>query len=200
MKQIITLLFLLITALSDACECPPVEPVSKKLAEQYDVIFYGKVDSIVPCSTNGLGTAYFTIISLYKGSAQQHVSIDYDCTSACLMSFAKDEEWIIYSVYQHFDLLTVSLCSHSRKKITDGSVDFYQASSQRAFTEENAFLEKTFGLQPYASHNALNDQQKEMQPHNEQPSALNKLWLLLISLAVMGIIYIITKKYFKNDN
>ncbi|MCW3071733.1 MAG: hypothetical protein JWO44_1623 [Bacteroidetes bacterium] len=198
MKKIIAVLLVSISFFSSACECPPIEPASKKICETYDVIFYGKVDSIIPCSTQGLGTVYFSIISLYKGAAEQHVSIDYDCTSACMMSFAKGEEWIIYSVYQHFDLLTVNLCSHSRKKITDGTVDFYEAASQRSFSAENSFLETTFGIQPYASHNALNDKQKEMQPHNEQPSAINKLWLLLISLAVMGIIFIISKKYFKN--
>jgi len=200
MKRIITALLVFVSCLSLACECPPIEPASKKTCESYDVIFYGKVDSIRPCSTQGLGTAYFSIISLYKGSAEQHVSVDYDCTSACMMSFAKGEEWIIYSVYQHFDLLTVSLCSHSRKKITDGTADFYEAASQRSFSGENTFLETTLGIQPYASHNALNDQQKELQPHNEQPDALHKLWLLLISLGVMAVVFIISKKFFKNGN
>jgi len=198
MKSLFTFLLVVVSFFAFACECPPIEPASKKICEQYDVIFYGKVDSIIPCGTEGIGTAYFSIISLYKGSAEQHVSVDYDCTSSCMMSFAKGEEWIIYSVYQHFDLLTVSLCSHSRKKITDGSADFYEAASQRTFSAETSFLETTLGIQPYASHNALNDKQKEMQPHNEQPSALNKLWLLLISLAVMAIIFIGSKKYFKN--
>jgi hypothetical protein len=198
MKKIFLFLFLLLSVRSYSCECPPIEPVSKKTAEKYDVIFYGKVDSVVPCSQNGIGTVYFTVNSLYKGAAEQHISIDYDCTSACMMSFLKNEEWIIYSVYQHFDLLTVDLCSHSRKKISDGTMDFYEVAAHRSFEEERSFLESTFGIQPYSSHNVLNDQQKELQPHNEQPSALNKLWLLLISLSVMGIIYLISKKYFKD--
>lgn len=199
MKGKLALIFFFTYLYSHACECPPLQPVSKELCGQYDVIFYGRVDSIASCGTEGLGTVYFTIISLYKGSAQQHVSVDYDCTSSCMMSFSKDEEWIIYSVYQHFDLITVNLCSHSRKKANAGSADFYQAASGRSFEEENLFLEKALGIQPYASHNELNDRQKEMQPHNEQPAALTKLWLLLISLGVMAIIFIITKKYFKND-
>ena len=136
MKSLFTFFLVVVSFFAFACECPPIEPASKKICEQYDVIFYGKVDSIIPCGTEGIGTAYFSIISLYKGSAEQHVSVDYDCTSSCMMSFAKGEEWIIYSVYQHFDLLTVSLCSHSRKKITDGSADFYEAASQRTFSAE----------------------------------------------------------------
>jgi hypothetical protein len=163
------------------------------------VIFYGKVDSIIPCRTEGIGTVYFTIINLYKGSAEQHLSVDYDCTSACLMSFSKNEEWVIYAVFQHFDLVTVDLCSHSRKKITDGTADYYQVASQRTFEQENEFLKATFGTQPYAAHNQLNDKQKEMGPRNEQPSAMGKLWLLVVSLGAMIIVYIVSKKYFKND-
>lgn len=199
MKKFLIGFLTFFSILTYACECPPASVVSKELCEKYDVIFYGRVDSINSCSTDGIGTAYFTIISLYKGSAEQHVSIDYDCTSSCLMSFAKNDEWIIYSVYQKFDLLTVSLCSPSRKKATEGLVDYYQASSHRSFAEESAFLEGSLGLHSFASHNDLNDRQKEMQPHNEQPGAWGKLWLLLISLGAMGAIYLITKKYFKND-
>jgi hypothetical protein len=198
MRRSLLFLFLIAFCFSHACECPPLSAVSKELCKEYDVIFYGKVDSVKPCSTDGIGTAYFTVISLYKGSALQHISVDYDCSSSCMMSFFKNDEWIIYAMYQHFDLLTVDICGHSRKKITDGTIDYYEAASQRSFSEENSFLEKNLGLQPFASHNKLNDQQKEMQPHNEQPSAMNKLWLLLISLAVMAIIYFISRKYFKN--
>jgi hypothetical protein len=182
-----------------SCECPPLEPVSKKISDNYDVVFYGRVDSIIPCSNSGIGTAYFTIISLYKGSAEQKVAIDYDCTSSCMMSFLKGEEWLVYATYQHFDLLTVNICGHSRKKSLEGSADFYQVASGRTFEQENEFLEITFGSQPFSSHNKLNDQQRELQPHNEQPSSVNKLILLIVSLAVMLIIYFISKKFFKND-
>jgi hypothetical protein len=199
MKRILFLVLNIISLISLSCECPPLEAVTKKSIDEYDVVFYGKVDSVVPCKTDGIGTVYFTVISLYKGSAQQHVSIDYDCVSSCMMSFSKNDEWIIYSMFQHFDLLTVNICGHSRKKITDGSMDYYQVASQRSFEEENSFLENTFGTHAFASHNQLNDAQKEMQPHNEQPGALNKLWLLLISLGVMVLIYFVTKKFFKND-
>lgn len=198
MKKIISLFFILIAFYANACECPSVEPISKKSAELYDVIFYGKVDSIIPCSTKGIGTAYFTISNLYKGAAEQHVSVDYDCTSACMMSFSKNDEWIIYAIYQRFNLMTVDICSHSRKKISDSSQDFYQVSSHRTFEEENDFLKATLGIQSYSSHNELNNQQKDLKPHNDQPSSIDKLWLLLISCAAMIIIFIVSKKYFKN--
>jgi|SRR6218665_2269401 len=199
MKKCLFLFFILLSNFVFSCDCPPLEVITKKGTEKYDVIFYGKVDSIIPCNTQGIGTAYFTIGSLYKGAAEQHVSVDYDCTSACMMSFAKNEEWLIYGIYQRFDLITVELCGHSRKKITDGTTDFYAVAAQRTFDEENKFLQDALGIQPYGKHNDLNDQQKELKPHNDQPSDLGKLWLLLISLAAMGIVYIVSKKFFKND-
>jgi hypothetical protein len=199
MKKLIFLSFILFSNILLACDCPQLEPISNDLCKKYDVIFYGTVDSVIPCRTEGIGTVYFTVTSLYKGGVEQHVSVDYDCTSACLMSFSKNEEWIIYAVFQHFDLVTVDLCSHSRKKISDGSADYYQVASQRTFEQENEFLKATLGTQPYAAHNQINDKQKEMGPHNEQPSAMGKLWLLIVSLGAMIIVYIVSKKYFKND-
>jgi hypothetical protein len=198
MKRFLFLIFCFFQIFVYACECPPITPISKSTAAGYDVIFYGKVDSIIPCGNEGIGTAFFSIINLFKGSAEQKVSVDYDCTSACMMDFAGKEEWIIYATYQRFDLLTVNICSNSRKKIADEAKDFYQVSSGRTFKEEIEFLNTTLGIQPYSSHNALNDRQKELQPHNELPSATNKLWLLLISLSVMLLVYFISKKFFKN--
>jgi hypothetical protein len=199
MKRLIIIFFSILSLTSLACECPPAEPLSKSLADKYDVIFYGRVDSIKSCSADGIGTAYFTIVNLYKGAAEQHVALDYDCTSECLMSFSKDEEWIIYSVYQRFDLLTVSLCSPSRKKVIIGETDHFEAISGKSFDDENNFLKQSFGTHSFSSHNELNDRQKEMQPHNEQPSEPGKLWLLLISVLVLAAIFIVIKKFFRND-
>jgi hypothetical protein len=198
MKASLFFLFYLLSSPCFSCECPPIEAFSKKNSATYDVIFYGTVDSIVPCAASGIGTAFFNINSLYKGTAEKKVSVDYDCTSACMMSFSKGDEWIIYASYQGFNLLTVNICSHSRKRISAVSADFYTISSGRSFDEENTFLSKTFGILSFSVHNDLNDKQKEFQPHNEQPSAINKLWLLVISLSVMLIIYFISKKLFKN--
>lgn len=197
MKKNLAIVFCFLFIYSQACECPPLDPLSKKSIENYDVIFHGTVDSIIPCSNTGIGTVFFTIIDLYKGAAERYVSIDYDCTSACMMSFSQNEEWIIYSTYQRFDLITVSLCSHTRKKIPDGSPDFYQISSGRSFAMENDFLKNALGIQPYSTHNEMNDRQKQFQPRNEQPNAMNKFWLLLVSALVMILIYIVSKNFLK---
>lgn len=200
MRKLLFLVFVLFAKHLDACDCPPLTPISKELSAEYDVIFQGKVDSIVPCSTQGIGTAYFTIQQLYKGAAEQHVAVDFDCTSACMMSFQKGEEWLIYGIYLRFDLITVNLCSHSRKKVTDGTIDFYEASAGRTYDAETEFLKTTFGEQPFKKHETINDQQQNMGPVNEKPSGINTILLLIASFAAMGIVYLVSKKCFKNDN
>ena len=55
-------------------------------------------------------------------------------------------------------------------------------------------LEKEPGIQPFAEINKLNKMQEDLKPHNEQPSDMTKLYLLLISFGVMGIVYFVTKQ------
>src|SRR5438105_5526375 len=115
MKKNIIFIFLFLSKISLSCQCPPLQPISKEVCANYNVIFFGKVDSVKKCGTDGISTAYFTINELYKGEVEQHVKIDFDCASDCMMNFSKDDEWIIYASYQRFDLMTVNMCEHSRK-------------------------------------------------------------------------------------
>lgn len=188
------LVLILSLKVSSACECPPLKPISTELCRNYNVIFYGTVDSISACGKDGISTVFFSIIELYKGAVSKNVKIDFDCASPCLMSFEKGEEWLIYSSYPAFDKLTVNLCEHSRKYIADASKDFYTITSQRSFMDEKQFLFKELGIQSFVVKNDLNDQQKMLKPHNEQPSGLNKLFLLLISVAVMGVVFFVAKR------
>jgi hypothetical protein len=192
MKKKILILSFLISKAIIACECPELKSVSKDLTVNYDVIFFGKVDSIAPCSTQGKSFVYFTINELYKGTTLPHVKIDFDCSSACLMSFAKDEQWLMYITYKKFDLLTVNLCSHSRKYFNDATQDFYQIAAQRTFEEEKQFLKATLGIQSFTQKNDLAEQEAQRQ-RNEQPSGMNKLLLLFISFAAMAIVYFVTR-------
>jgi len=193
MKAKIVFVLLLLSKLSFACQCPPLSPISKDLCEKYEVIFYGKVDSVSPCGTNGISTAHFTIIELYKGGVEQFVNVDFDCSSSCMMSFAKGDEWIIYSIFQRFDLLTVNLCGHSRKFFHDAAQDVNQITSERTFEQEKQFLNKALGIQSFIKKNELNQQQNELAHENTQPSAISKLLLLLASALVMGIVYYISR-------
>ena len=198
MKKNILFLFFLISKITIACECPPLKPVSEEICKNYDVIFSGKVDSVSACSTQGKSAAYFSVSELYKGSADQYVKVDFDCSSACMMSFSKGEEWIMYTTFQRFDLLVVNLCSHSRKFFTDASQDYYQLNAQRTFEAEKQFLKITLGIHSFTQKNELS-QQEEIKSRNEQPSGVNKLWLLLISFTVMAIVYFVSRKKNKND-
>ena len=195
-KGIIILLLLFSKAVS-ACECPTTNPITKETCNHYDVIFSGKVDSVSVCRS-GIAKAYFTVNQLYKGTSQQHVEINFDCSSACLMSFESSQEWLMYTTYKKFDLLVVDLCGHSRKFFSDPSEDIYQLTAQRTFEGEKEFLKTTLGLQPLAQNNELVQQPGSMEPRNEQPSGNGKLILLFISFAVMAIVYFVTRKKNKN--
>ncbi|MES2590452.1 MAG: hypothetical protein V4608_01120 [Bacteroidota bacterium] len=197
MKKGIIISLLLFSKVLCACECPTFNPISKETCTHYDVIFSGRVDSVSICNS-GISIAYFTINQLYKGAAEQHVKINFDCSSACLMSFQTRQEWLMYTTYKKFDLLVVDMCGHSRKFFNESSEDIYQLNSQRTFEEEKDFLKTTLGLQPFAKNNELVQQPGAMEPRNEQPSGSSKLILLFISFAVMAIVYFITRKKNKN--
>ena len=182
-----------------ACKCRSLPPINKEEAKQYDVIFYGKVDSVGTCNEKGIAIAYFTIEELYKGSSKQKTQINFDCTSDCLMSFAKGDEWLIYGKYQRFDQISVSLCDHNRKKARAGEQDFYETALQRTFDQEKDFLKTELGTHLFLQDEKWNKEQEELKPRNEQPSGMSKIYLLLSSFGVMIIIYIITRKK-KNKN
>ena len=194
MRYIFTFLLIVSSGYLFSCECPPLQPISKELSKNYNVIFFGKVDSVSACAKDGISTVYFTISELYKGAVSAHVKIDFDCASPCLMSFEKGEEWLIYASYPKFDKLTVSLCEHSRKFISEVSKDYYFISSQRTFEQEKQFLKTELGIQSFVEKNDLNEQQKVLKPHNDQPSPINKLFLLLVSVGVMSIVFLVARK------
>lgn len=194
MRKNLISFFIFISVYGFACECPPLTPVSKIVCEGYDIAFYGKVDSVSSCDAKGIATVYFSIKELYKGNASEHIKLNFECSSEFLMSFASGEEWIIYSKYEKFDLLKIAFCEHSRKFFKDDAQDIYMIGAQRTFEEEKEFLKATFGLHSFVENNALNKQQDQVGPHNEQPSNRGKLTLLLVSLLVMGIVYYFTRK------
>jgi hypothetical protein len=193
MKKKFLLLLLFSSKVILACECPVLKPISKELYIDYDVIFYGKVDSVSICK-QGISIAYFTIQELYKGTVEKEVKVNFDCVSECLMSFEKGEEWLMYTKYKRFDLLTVHICDHSRKQFADLDQDIYQLTAKRTFEEEKEFLRSNLGIISPIRRNDLNQQQNELGPSNTQPGAWTKLVLLLVSLSVMLGVYYVTKK------
>jgi hypothetical protein len=193
MKKYLFFILLLRSVVLMACECPPLAPISKELASDYDIVFMGKVDS-VSAAANGISSAYFTVEEFYKGHAGKHIIVDFDAVSACMMSFAKNEHWIIYATYQRFDVISVKLCSHSRKQVNASEQDFYATAAQRTFEQESEFLKTAFGVQPFIEKEAWNKEQQDLKPRNEQPSGMSKMVLVLISFGAMILIYILTRK------
>src|ERR1043165_11962 len=190
----VLIFFLFISRFTFACDCPPLAPFSKTAAEQYDVVFYGKVTAVNACDEKGRSTAYFLASELYKGNCEKEIRISFDCMSSCMMSFAKDEEWIIYAKYEKFDLLKADFCEHSRKKFPDDSQDIYLWNSRSGFDKEKEDLKALFGLQNFIASNDLQKQHDAMGPRNEQPSGYSKLILLLISISAMGIVFYVIKR------
>lgn len=200
MKQFILVFLLVASKALFACECPPFEAITKDGCSPYDVIFSGSVDSVSACDTEGLSIAYFTINELYKGSVHRQIKVNFDCASECLMSFEKEETWLIYAKYKRFDLLVVNICGHNRKFFKDESQDVYIMAAQRTFEQEKQFLKTTLGTQPFLSNDTQTTPTTEMLSRNEQPSGMNKLYLLLISFVAMALVFFVTRnKNKKND-
>ncbi len=173
---------------ASACKCEDHPPLTKIQCNPYDLIFEGTVDS-VSGNKETFGFVYFSSSALYKGSLPDHGMIRFDASSDCAMSFQKGETWIVYAQYYKYALAGVDFCSRSRKKFTTGD-DYYAALNGMTFLDEEQFLLKTFGV------HASGTQTKSEMPARVliQPTAYWKLWLLLISVAVMFLINYIVKK------
>lgn len=191
MKKHLGLIILIFAAqFAFACKCQPLMPITKSNCDSYNAIFKGSIDSVSVCNEKGIAKAYFTIEQVFKGNLEKKTSIEFDCASSCLMSFSTNETWLIYATYIGFDVLNVSICSHSRKLFTDESNDIYALTAERSFTQEVEFLQQTFGIQKLKEAQTLTNPTGR----NIQPSGLNKLLLIGVSLLVMAVIYFITQR------
>lgn len=188
--NILILFTLFASSTALACQCASLPPVTKEVCDGYNIIFSGQVDSVSACDDKGLSIVHFTIDEVYKGTVMQNVRVEFDCASSCMMSFAKGDSWLMYTNFEKFDLLTVSLCSHTRKFFVEESQDIYALSAQQTFEEEKQFLGKTLGTQAFKEI----VQPGDVTGRNEQPSGMNKLLLIAISIAAMAVIYFILKR------
>lgn len=188
--NILTLLVFLATNSAFACKCAPLPTVTKEACDGYNVIFSGHVDSVSACDDKGISIAYFAIDELYKGNVMQNIKVEFDCSTSCLMSFSKGESWLMYTNYAKFDLLTVSLCSHTRKFFAEESQDIYALSAQQTFEQEKQLLKKTLGIQPFKEI----VQPGDVTGRNTQPSGMSKLILIAVSFTAMAVVYFILKR------
>jgi len=195
MKSLIVVFISFISFTAFACDCPLIQKIDAESLKKYNVVFYGVVDSVSSCNTEGLSIAYFTIEELYKGETEKNIKITFDCSSSCMMSFAKGEKWIIYAVYKKFEVLAAHFCEHTRKYYSDEKQDAYAFTiSQQTFEQEKKYLITNLGIQAFVEKNKLNEQQSLLKPHNDQPSGLNKILLLIVSFVVMIIVFLVSRK------
>lgn len=176
-----------------ACECPSLEKINKTDCERYDVIFMGTVDSVSAC--NGKAQAWFSVASIFKGEIFQQTSVQFDCSSDCMMSFESNERWIIYAKYYSYGKIETDLCSHSRKFAKDKKQDFYSEHSGLSFEDELKFLTDNFGwggkLHKKTDNNKLHRE-------NIQPSATGKMILVIVSMFALILFYFLANKFWKS--
>jgi hypothetical protein len=178
-----------------ACTCPPLEKISKAQTDAYNSIFTGKVDSVTLCAGQ-MSKAWFTVYELYNGDVPQRISVNFDCVSDCRMQLKPGEEWLVYARYAKFGDLRIEFCSRSRKHTADVNEDYSIAANGMTWDEEIQFLMKTYGVKPTGVEREVVDSEM-FNRELLKPKGMQIIWLLVVSLAVMGGIWLVFKKLWK---
>jgi hypothetical protein len=172
-----------------ACECPPTE-LSRKECDKYEVIFKGKILSVVDCD-HKFGEVVFEVEELYKGNTAGKFKILFECKVPCAQKFSPGEEWIIYTRYKQIDNGKMEWCSRSRKFFRNANEDFYFMNYGNDYDDEVKFLRTNLGV-----HRVL-DTQETVQNRNIRPNTTQTLAILLISIAVILAFYFLFNRFFK---
>jgi hypothetical protein len=189
-----TLLFLLAVFFSlraeSTCNCTLI-PVSDNAIAPYELIFKGKVLSVSGCDKTANVT--FEIQELYVGKSFATVEIAYDCSSACKMTFAPGETWLVYATYESYGKAKTEYCSHTRMLYPDDENDMNTIGHGMTFDEEIAWLKKKFGVQE------LNDESMAVDMHHKNiiPKGYTVLWYLGIGLVVVVAAYFVGRRFFR---
>jgi hypothetical protein len=169
------------------CTCPVIEPLTSKQCNKYDVLFYGRVDSVFNDKKTNKSTVQFSVLELYKGTSESTISLNFDGTGECMMSFDKNEKWIICANYSRYNSLSVSFCSNSRKQLSDTVYDYNAINTQQTFLETLEFLRDSIKIKNTEEKIIDNS---NLLHKNIQPSGNNKMLLLAVSLLfTIGLIY-----------
>jgi hypothetical protein len=190
MRTFFLFFLFLFSANAFACKCDTL-PFTLEGIERYELIFTGEVTAVSVCDK--IATATFTVKELYKGKCFESVTVEFDCSSSCAMSFAPGETWIIFATYEKYGEPQVSLCSHSRRKFADAKDDFYFQLSGISFSEAEAFLKKNLGIQPFSVKKVEEEQHHE----NIRPKGYESLWYLVAGFVVLFIFYFLGRKFLK---
>lgn len=177
-----------------ACKCKPTELTIVE-CRKFDLIFKCKIEAVTDCQNNR-SIAEASILELYKGELTEKVNFSYDCASSCLMSFSKNETWLIYAKKNAQDQFEVSLCDRNRMLFIKPEEDYYFTNTDISFEDEISYLKKNIGLKlnnTNQSKPAIDITQRE----NNDTSGINKLALLFMSLVLFLGVYLIANKFIK---
>jgi hypothetical protein len=190
MRTFCLYIFLFFSANAIACKCDTTSFTLEGI-KRYELIFAGEVTSVSICEQKPKAT--FTVKELYRGKCFDTVSVEFDCSSSCAMSFSPGETWIIFATYEKYGKPEVELCSHSRRKFADEKDDFYFQLSGISFGDAQAFLKKNLGTQPFSIKTAEEDQHHE----NIRPKGYEALWYLIAGFVVLFLFYFLGNKFLK---
>jgi hypothetical protein len=174
--------------------CPPLEKFSRKQADEYNVIFQGKVDSVEECSGQ-MSAAWFSVSRLFKGETVQRIRVSFDCVSDCRMQFKTGEEWIVYARYVKYGDLRVSVCGRSRKYAATIDEDYSIATNGIPYAQELGLLKDAYGKQEVKEKEKETIDPALLDRNLVRPSGTQTIWMLVISLVTMGILWYLFKKF-----
>ncbi len=126
-----------------ACDCDPLDALTKENCGVYDVIFEGKVDSVTNCVDGEINISFF-IEELYKGNYLSQINVKNYCADGCEMHFAKGDVWLIYAEKNNAQDVIVHFCSRSRKLNAANENDDYEIASGMKYQQEKDALSSFF--------------------------------------------------------
>lgn len=173
-----------------ACQCP-LTSLSLAECDKYEIIFKGRVLSVVPCNQK-FGEAVFEIQELYKGNAASRFKVLFECGGDCAIGFRSGEEWIIYSRYKQIDNALMDWCSRSRKQFSNEKEDFYTVIYGNDYYDETKFLRENLGL-----HRLLKDKVTSGENRNLIPKQWETALLFICSLLFIVLFYWLFNRFFK---
>lgn len=189
--SIISLWVLCLSGLrSVACQCP-LTTLGLAECDKYEIIFKGKVLSVVPCN-NKFGEAVFEIQELYKGNSAPTFKVLFECGGECATGFRVGEEWVIYSRYKQIDNALMDWCSRSRKSFSSGEEDFYAVTYGNDYFDEVKFLREKLGL-----HRFLKEKDVQTGNRNMIPKQWQTAILFVCSLLGIILFYWLFNRFFK---
>jgi hypothetical protein len=177
----------------NACDCGTFNPLSKEIFKNNKklIVFKGKVLNIGTCDK--IASCNFEVSELFFGNSTKVITAFYDCESDCAMNFNPGEEWLIYGEYVQLEKIKIEFCSRSRKINNLASADFEKVSYGMNTTDELTWLRSNIGLK-----NTRQDiMQRDAGHRNEQPDTSTKIILIIVSISVMVLFLLFSKRFFK---